>query len=145
MINNIQFEISSLLVKKDDDTVTGAMSPLLFAQEVAKGFDFKFNRLARIWFRDSEVLQQLEYKEMTGYDHLIIGCQYANDLWLSMWVDRGTTGLPVAMGYQSDREVIIAPVYEKASFLVKPQDDAIKTIFNHIFSNPACIAIRQKE
>jgi hypothetical protein len=143
-MTTIQFKISPLLVQKNDDTVTGGISPFLFAMEAAKGYAFKFNRLARVWFGDDSVLQTCEYTEMTGYDHLIIGCQDADDLWLSFWVDRGTNSLPVAMGFQSDGEIIFTPVYQEAEFLIKPTDEDIKAIFDHISGRPDCIAIQQK-
>jgi len=112
------------------------MSPVLFAQEMATLADFKFNRLARVWFDDSMIFQQIEYRELTGYDALIIAAIYENDIWISLWVDRGVDGLPIAMGYQSDREIIITPVYKSATFERKLTDAEINELFTALFDDP---------
>lgn len=145
MITPIQFEILSLLEEKDDNTVTGTMSPLLFANEIAALTGIEYNRLARVWFKDATVLQKWESGEMTGYDHLIMGYQDPDELSLSLWVDLGTGGMPVAICYQSDKKCVITPLYHETEFLIKLSEEDIKNIFQYVFDHPECIAIRQKE
>lgn len=120
------------------------MSPLLFAKEVAQQQQVKFNRLARVGFEDERIHQYREDGGYTGHDTLIIGTQYGNDLWLSLWVDSGTGVIPVAMCYQSDRQIVYTPIYSKKSFAAKLNAEQIGKIFNHIFSNPETIAIEKE-
>lgn len=139
------FSIQNLLSEKKDGKICGAMSPLLFAQEMAAQQQFKFNRLGRLWFEDERINQHREDGRYTGHDTLIIGTQYKNDLWLSLWVDSGTGGIPVAMCYQSDRQIVYTPIYSKKSFAAKLNAEQIGEIFNHIFSKPEVIAIEKEQ
>ena len=145
MKQTIKFSIQNLLSQKDQGTVCGPMSPMLFANEVALQQEFKFNRLARVRFEDERINQRREDGGYTGNDTLIIGCQYANDLWLSLWVDSGTGGTPVAMCYQSDKETVCIPVYDKTRYAVKLSHEQICEIFNYVFSNPETIAIKKEQ
>jgi len=121
------------------------MSPLLFATEMALQGEFKFNRLARVWFEDERIHQIREDSGFTGHDTLIIGSQYANDFWLSMWVDSGVGGIPVAMCYQSDMEIALTPVYSKNRFERKLAIEQITEIFQHIFCSPEIINIEREK
>src|SRR3978361_130577 len=115
MEKKLQFRTQSLLSQKDGK-VSGPMSPMLFAKEMAQSADFKYNRLARLWFDDERINQKYEDGGLTGHDTLIIGTIYENDVWLSLWVDSGTGGMPVAMAYQSGNEVQFTPVYKKEKY-----------------------------
>lgn len=118
------------------------MSPFLFAKDMAKQTEFKYNRLARVWFEDERIFQIYENGEgLTGHDTLIIGCQYSNDLWLSLWVDSGVGGMPVAMGFQSDREITVTPIYEQAEYARKLTLQEIQEVFDYVFANPREMAI----
>ncbi|RXK87012.1 hypothetical protein [Filimonas effusa] len=103
--------------------------------------DFKFNRLARVQYANDEIHQQYEGDGLTGHDTLIIGCAYKNDFWLSLWVDMGVGGLPVAMRHQSDNEITVTAIYHKTSFAAKLTDTEIAVLFNHVFDNPGQIDI----
>ncbi|MBW7891578.1 MAG: hypothetical protein H3C48_11255 [Chitinophagaceae bacterium] len=144
MEQSLNFSIQNLLYQKKDGNICGAMSPLLFAKEIAAQQQVKFNRLARVWFEDERIHQHREDGGYTGHDTLIIGTQYENDLWLSLWVDSGTGGIPVAMCYKSDRQTVCTPIYFKKSFAAKLNAEQIGKIFNHIFSNPETIAIEKE-
>jgi hypothetical protein len=63
-------------------------------------------------------------------------------LLLSLWVDRGTGGLPVAMGYRSDGEILLTPIYEESAFARKLSAAEIRQLFEHIFTHPECLAFR---
>lgn len=142
MKQSFKFSIQGLLSENKEGGISGAMSPTLFAKEMATQMEFKYNRLARVWFDDEEVFQVYEGGEgLTGHDTLIIACQYPNDLWVSLWVDSGVGGLPVAMGFQSDREVTITPIYERATYARKLTTEEIQEVFNHVFDNPQEIDI----
>lgn len=143
MEQKFQFTIQNLLSIKDG-RVSGPMSPMLFAKEMAQSADFTFNRLARVWFSDETIHQKREDGGYTGHDTLIIGTVYENDLWLSLWVDTGTGGMPVAMAYQSDREVEITPVYLGEQYAGCLTASQIAEIFNLIFSDINLIAIKEK-
>jgi hypothetical protein len=140
MKHSFAFHIQSLLERKDGK-VTGPLSPFLFAKETARQMDMKFNRLARVWFDDEQILQQIEDDGLTGYDCLILGCQYKDDLLLSLWVDQGVGGLPVALSYQSDREILLTPIYEKSDFARKLTAEEIRQLFDYVFNHPECLSV----
>jgi hypothetical protein len=120
------------------------MSPTLFAQEMTEHAKEDFNRLARVWFDDETILQRREADGYTGHDTLIIGMQYANDLKLTLWIDEGVRGTPVAMAFQSDRKIIITPIYKKAKYYRKLSPEQIKLIFDEVFNNPQLIEVKQE-
>jgi hypothetical protein len=143
MKDSFSFTIQSLLEMKDGK-VTGPMSPLLFAGEMAAQTETKYNRLARVWFDDEQILQEMEADGLTGYDTLLVGCQYKTDLLLCLWIDRGIGGLPVAMGYQSDGEILLTPIYEKSAFARKLTVAEIRQVFEHVFTHPECLAVNTR-
>lgn len=137
-----KFSIQSLLSENKPGDISGPMSPTLFAKEMAQQMEFTYNRLARVWFDDAETFQIYEDGEgLTGHDTLLIACQYPDELWLSLWVDSGIGGLPVAMANQSDREITITPIYEKTEYARKLTIQELQELFNHVFDNPQKIAI----
>jgi hypothetical protein len=140
MKTSFTFNIQCLLEIKDGK-VTGPMSPILFAKEMASQTEMKYNRLARVWFDDEQILQEMEDGGLTGYDSLILACAYKNDLLLSLWLDRGTGGLPVAMGYRSDGDILLTPIYEKSEFARKLTAAEIKELFDYVFTHTECLAI----
>jgi hypothetical protein len=135
------FSIQSLLSQKGG-RVSGPMSPTLFAKEMARSVGFTYNRLARVWFADERINQCREDGGLTGHDNLIIATVYSNDLWLSLWVDSGMGGTPVAMAYRSDGEVEMTPVYEKAGYARKLSKGEVQQIFRSIFNDPTPINIK---
>ena len=144
METNFKYRIQSLLYEDKAGTVTGAMSPLLFAQEMAKQMEMKFNRLARIWMDDEEINQIYEGDGLTGHDTLIIGIKYKDGLWLSIWVDSGIGGVPVAMAYQSDKQIILTPIYQRTEYAKKLTVENILEVFEYIYAHPESIAIHKK-
>lgn len=142
METSIGFRIQSLLDRKEGK-VSGPMSPMEFAKEMARQGEQKFNRVARVLFDDEEILQRKEDGGYTGFDHLILATQYSNDLWLSLWVDIGTAGVPVAMCYESDRDIQITPIYCRAEFARKLTEEEIRQVFEYIFQDPSVLAIRE--
>ncbi len=143
MENQFQFRIQNLLSRKGD-TISAPTSPMLFAQDMAKLGEESFNRLARVWFEDETIHQYWEGDGYTDHDTLIIGTQYENDMHLGLWVDEGVTGVVVAMALQSEREVIITPVYRKKNFHKKLSTEQIQKIFNYVFDNPQLLEIKQE-
>lgn len=143
MSTTLEFRIQNLLEKKDGK-ISAPMSPMLFVQEVTKLIGEKFNRLARVWFEDETIHQRKEDGGYTGHDILIIGAQYSDDLKLTLWVDEGMGGVPVAMEFQSDGELIITPIYHNTQYHRKLSNEQIKEIFNHLFENPQLLKIKEK-
>lgn len=143
-METFKFTIHSLLYKSGDH-VTGAMSPVLFAKEMAKSLEMKYNRLARIWFNDEKIHQQYEDGGLTGHDTLIIACKYSNDFFVSIWVDEGLGGMPVASALESDREITLTQPYENATYARKLTPAEIRAIMEHVFDHPDEIAIIEEE
>ena len=140
----LKYNISSLLQEEKDGSVSGPMSPVLFAREMGIQMQFKYNRIARVRFDDEEVNQYYEENSLTGHDTIIIGCQSKNDLWLSFYVDLGIGGIPLAMVYQSDRQVCMTAVYEHCKFARMLTLEEITGIFESVFTDPDSIAIHKK-
>jgi hypothetical protein len=137
------FRIQNLLSQKDGK-VSGPMSPMLFAEEMAKSATTRFNRLARLWFDDERINQRKEDGGLTGFDTLLIGTVYENDLLLTLWVDTGTGGIPVAMGFLSDGEVLFTQAYKKEVFAKKLSKAEISEIFQSVFGNVHQIDIKEE-
>lgn len=134
------------LLYKDNDKIGGAMSPVCFANEMAKGLEFKYNRLGRVTFNDEEVHNIYERGEgLTGYDTLIIATVHKNDIEVRLFVDMGCNGLPIAMMFKTDTEPTITPIYQKREFARKLTDDEIKELFKHIFDNFHLLDIKDKK
>lgn len=143
MKQTFNFSIQNLLSEIKQGTVSAPMSPMLFAKEMAQQHKFKFNRLARVWFENERINQCREDGGYTGHDTLIIGCRYCNDMWLSLWVDSSTGGVPVAIRFQSNKETIHTPVYDKTRYAKKLSHEQICKIFDYVFNNPEAIAIEK--
>lgn len=135
------FSIQSLLEEKDGK-LRGPMSPLLFAQEMAEQAGFKFNRLARLWFSDETIHQRREDGGLTGFDTLLMGAVYKNDLSLSLWVDEGVHGIPVALALRSDGEVKLKGIYEKQRYARRLTLREVRTIFQSVFDDPTQIDLK---
>jgi hypothetical protein len=142
-METLKFQIRSLLTQKGD-TVSGPMSPMLFAEEVAKSGNFKFNRLARLWFDDERINQEREDGGLTGFDTLLIGTTYDNDLLIMLWVDMGTGGVPIAMAFQSDKEVDFTQVYTKTTFAKHLSETDTKQIFDSIWADPSQLDAKEE-
>jgi hypothetical protein len=143
MKTTLEFRIQNLL-EIQGGTVSGPMSPMLFAKEMSAHTETKFNRLARVWFDDEKIFQRREDGGFTGFDTLIIGQQYSNDLRLELWVDEGVGGMPVAIVFQSVKEINISPIYHQAKYARKLSKDQIKEIFEYVFNNPQLLAIPEE-
>lgn len=120
------------------------MSPMLFAKEMAKQVGFKYNRLARLRCEDERINQHYEDGGLTGHDTLIIAMIYENDVWLSLWVDTGVGGIPIAMAFQSEPEIDFAPVYKKEAFAQSLSHTDVKAVFDSLFSNPSQLDIKEE-
>lgn len=136
------FSIQSLLSEKGGH-ISGPMSPTLFAKEMGQQVGFKYNRLARLWFADERINQCCEDGGLTGHDTLLIGAVYSNDLWLSLWVDSGVGGTPVAMAYRSDNGgVSFTEVYAKQHYAKKLTHAEVNKIFKSVFDDPTQLNIK---
>jgi hypothetical protein len=110
---------------------------------MGKQVGFRSNRLARVWFGEETVNQRREDGGLTGHDTLLIGMVYSNDVWLSLWVDDGVSGRPVAMCYQSDGEVLVTRIYKRSDFVRRLTDTETREIFQSVFKDLSQVAIRR--
>ena len=124
------------LLKIDDEKVSGAMSPVLFAQEACKQLDIRLSGLARVWFDNERTHQAID--ENTGYDTLVIMENYENARCLFMFIDGGSSGVPVGMMF-NDSDLVLTPIYKNHKNLVKPDPSEIKKVFQYIFDHPETI------
>lgn len=135
------YSIQSLLEQKDGN-ISGPMSPMEFAKEIALKVGFTFNRLARLWFADERINQCREDGGLTGHDTLIIGAVYTNDIWLSLWVDSGVGAVAVAMAYRSDGTIDYTDLYRQQHYVCKLSEKNVRDIFQSVFNDPTQINIK---
>ncbi len=134
--------VYSLLWKKRDGEISGPMGPVEFAYAMSSAMEFKFNRIARVIFNDDEINQVYEGESLTGHDTVIIAAQYDCDLYLTLWIDIGTGGIPIAMTFQSDKEITITPVYQTTPLARRLTPLEIKEVFDYVFEHPGKLGIK---
>lgn len=132
-MTTLKFTVTGLL-EKDGDTISGPMSSVLFAKEMCKHNKTIFNRLARVSFTDRDIFQHND-GDYTHNEILLIGHQYKDDLKLSLWINEGSCGTPVALAFKSDREIIMAPDGENAEYERTLSKDELKQLFDYVFDN----------
>ncbi len=134
----LEFSAYSLLHKDKNGKITGAMSPILFANHIAQNCGFKYNRLARLNFKNNLIHQVYEGRgksELTGYDTLVMAAKYSDgNIFMNIIIDLGSSGVCAAMCYK-DEEPEIIPVYENQSFETKLNLNDFKEIFTYLFTN----------
>lgn len=134
----------SLLWESRDGKISGPMGPTCFAREMAFQMEFQFNRLARVLFNEDEINQRYEGKELTGHDTVIIGTQYTNDLYLTLWIDTGGDGIPIAMVFESDKEITVTPVYQTTPLARRLTVEEIRELFDYVFAEREKLAIKKR-
>ena len=111
---NVKFQS---LLREENGQVKGPMSPVLFAKEAVKQVGSAMDGLCRVWFDDEQIHNIYEKGEgLTGHDTLLILTRYENCSMIQMFVDEGGPGIPVAMMFTDDEDVIITPQYKKTSY-----------------------------
>jgi len=135
------FSIQSLLTYDNGDC-NGPYSAVKFADEAIGSRGLRYNRLARISFLDTDMLQETDGEEgPSNYDHLIIGNESADELMLTLWVDMGSIGLMVAIAFASDRQLRIPDAYRDYPFIARPSDAELNDIFDSLFENKNVLGI----
>lgn len=119
------FSFQNLLYNKDGK-VTGAMSPVLSANEMSKSMFPKYTGLARIYskkdgYSDIEVNQKYEgpgKQDLTGHDTLLIISHKKNVTVYGIYIDRGCSICPVALWFDDEpvEDTVISDIYKKQSF-----------------------------
>jgi len=138
--------IQSLITITKDGAIKIPFSPFYFVEEVMNqnlGFQ-KYNMLARIWFRDQEMLQIYEDKSpegrvlggLTGFDHLMIGLDDGKEQVLMFCMDMGDV-LPVAVAFSGEKEITTTPAYDdyKQVFHKYLDMDDLSQLFKECFAN----------
>jgi hypothetical protein len=144
MQNQLVFSIESLLARKNGH-IDGPKSRTQFAVEMSAESGDHFNRIARISFEDEAILQCVKDSGCTGHDLLILGEESEDDLMVTLWVDLGSGGLPIAMALQSDRVLTITPIYERHNFARRLTRPEIEQVFDHVFDHPELLAIKDED
>ena len=103
---------------------------------MSASFGANFNKIARVHFNDANTLQAAGFIKDAEHDIFILGTESTDDLMVSLWIDLGYGGLPVATEYQSTREVILTPVYQNRSFRRKPSAEELTSLFQYVFDHP---------
>ena len=99
-------KFQGLLEKKEDGSITGPMSPVLAAREVAKVMNFRIHGLVRVWGEGVD-----------GYDHLIIKTNWRMKgspvSSYHMFIDTGSSVIPLGSWFTNDKESYITEVYRE--------------------------------
>lgn len=128
----MKYELQNLL-RKEGEHVRGPMSPVLFAQAMAKHMEEpNYNLVVRVRFEDEHVFQELEHGEgWTGYDTLLLGLVGNKNAYVGLWIDTGLGGVPVAMRDLVDEAATFTPIYgehRKKPDWVFPEDATVDAI-----------------
>lgn len=149
---SFKFTIDTLLHRNSQGKIVGPFGPVEFMKAMGKQLDQKLNRLWRVNFEDQEIFNiyedghRLDKLGLTGHDTVILGTKFTNDLMLCLWVDMGVEGMPVAMAYDSDRDVVFTPRYEGyKDFEKKLTKEQVTAIFKYIFDHPECQVVPQRK
>ena len=103
-MDNQKYEFQGLLCKDKDGGISGAMSPVMAAKNIAKEMKIPLNGLIRV-----QNNQAYSYT----YDHLIIKSNtIKGSAIISMFIDMGVS-LILAAIQNSDGSIIITPIYKK--------------------------------
>jgi len=124
------------LLTKNEDKVTGPMSPVLFVQDMAKHLDFKIDGIARI--------ENFQSQNST-YDHLIVLSKYKNFNEYKMFVDMGSRGLPIAICFSDNWDVTITPIYKKAITPEAQKEHALDMEQNPKYCGNPIMNLNEKE
>ncbi len=101
----------------------------------------KVNRVARIYFDETEIHQTIGGKIVNPYHTLLFGTIDKKDTLLSMWIDTGKELLPVAHMYQKKRKLIGTNQYEELQQVKKLSHEQLLYLFNHVLDYPSTIDI----
>ncbi|SEW24637.1 hypothetical protein SAMN05421841_1810 [Chryseobacterium wanjuense] len=148
MITKINwFGIENLMYYKGKNKKMMAPPEALhFAREMTFPNHEAFNRLAKIWFEDKTIFQYKIDGELTSHEVYMIGDRLSETrLTLTLWVDEGDKGVPVARAYQTKRDIYIMQAYEEKNYYYKPSKAQIQEIFNYLFDNPNRLEINRFE
>jgi len=122
--------------------ISGPLSPMMFAQDMTKQLGIEFSGLCRIWF-DDRLLQAKD--EDTGFDSVVILSEYNNTIILSMFLDMGVRGLPIAYLEKEENSIDFSPAYREETNLYKPSDETIKEVFDSILNDMSLIKPIEKD
>ena len=128
----MKFELINLLAESNG-RLSGPLSPVAFAQEMTDALGDRLHGLCRVRF-DDECIHNSK-NESTYYDTLVIYEHTGKIDKLTMWIDTGTSGIPVALMWNGDDELIVTPAYRNDDAINKLSDEHIKEIFKTIFNN----------
>jgi len=118
----MNYRFQNIYHRDKEGKISGAMSPVLFAKEMAEKLGFIPHGLVRIWFSDEEIHNWYEgpgkRQGLTGCDTLLI-CQInkQNQYQLMLMVNEGSEGCPVALHF-SDEQMLptLTGVYNKRQY-----------------------------
>lgn len=115
----MKYKLQKIATKVEgENRITGAMSPMLAAQEFLEYWTLHLDGLARLW--NNQAVN-------STYDHLIAKTIQKEWNVYTLFVDTGTAYLPVALWYdnESKEKMEISPVYLKEITEEKRQEHLI--------------------
>jgi hypothetical protein len=143
-MRNLKFKIETLVTR----TAIGYLTPkskLDFALNHMETFDLENGRIAKVLFPEQYkgTFQFPEGWNDKPNEILIIGHQLENDTYLSLWVDTGSSGIPIASLWRSDMYLATTQSYRTVKFLQSLTEAEIREIFEFILDHPETIAPKQ--
>jgi len=132
--------IESLLVRRPG-RIEGPSSTLDFAHEMMQSLGWRFNRLARLSFRDDTLLRQMDGDGIAEHDCILIAFEKDDILRLTLWLDTGLGGIPVAYAHYPDPNITLAPIYAKQDFAAKLELTDLQEIFQYVCDHREILAI----
>lgn len=130
------------LCNLEEGVISGPLSPMMFAQDVMEQLQIRFDGLCRVCF-DDNLLQAKD--EPTGYDTVMVLSEYENIFILTMLLDMGAGGFPIAYFEQKENKVVFSEIYQEEQNLFKPKNKEIKEVFNLILNDMSLIRPVEKD
>lgn len=125
-----------------DGMLSGPMSPMIFAQEIAEQVEIRLCGISRVWWENERTLQYKD--EHSGLDTLVIYEKYPDNDVLYLFLDTGVNGLPIAFCDKAGGEIIFTPVYLEDTRFIHPTDDEVKQVFDTIFEDMSLIVPKEE-
>lgn len=125
------------LLTVENGRLSGAMGPVLFAQEVCKALDIRLGGLARVVWDDERTMELID--DEGSYDTVVLLERFGNEDILVMMLDTGIGGIPVGHYCVRARDLHINDSFHESTEFYKPSDDEIRKAFEMIASDMSLI------
>jgi|GEM_PF-2564351 hypothetical protein len=142
---------ASPLLKTENGVVSGPMSPVLFAKDVAKELGSGMRGLCRVSFNEDPTVNQVyegdrNSRYLTGHDTLVLAFGMGENRTYGMFVDEGVQGVPAFLFDPCLPDTIdCTPTYSGQRYERHLTLNEAIQIMSEIHKNRLCDPVGEKE